>query len=292
MTAYTQAALMTKCKSAKIRNTTLQDQLRCFSLFCERISVDNKRLPTYNPPDNLPSERPDTLWMKADHQPSYSMASSFCELHATWTMLLASASTTRSKTSLHSMPRLGGEDQRTHIPRKRSANDSIRDISIHREKGCSCALLHQRVCDRTELHLATHNPSMRIQSCRALDLACISNKNNSHFLLLLPSSNMAEQNLLHLPIAERIDPQLVADITSRPPWVKIPGTFNARDLGGKIKPGYVFRSGTLENVKEEGLNAMRELGIGVVFDLRSGLERRVNPEVRHVTALEDGGSQG
>lgn len=97
---------------------------------------------------------------------------------------------------------------------------------------------------------------------------------------------MSHDHLLHTPITEPIDPQLVAEITSHPPWVSIPGTFNTRDLGGSVKPGFIFRSGTLENVREEGLERIRELGIGVVVDLRSGRERREDPEIEFGEGVE------
>lgn len=90
---------------------------------------------------------------------------------------------------------------------------------------------------------------------------------------------MATPTLLHTPIAETIDPAIIAEITAQYPWIIIPGTFNARDIAGKVKNGYIFRSGTLENVSQEGLDTMRELGIGVVFDLRSEKERVESPEV-------------
>lgn len=87
------------------------------------------------------------------------------------------------------------------------------------------------------------------------------------------------EHILRTPIAESIDAQLVSEITSQSPWVNIPGTFNARDLGGNIRPGFIFRSGTLESVGVEGLATLKDLGIGTVFDLRSETERIKNPEV-------------
>jgi protein-tyrosine phosphatase len=97
---------------------------------------------------------------------------------------------------------------------------------------------------------------------------------------------MSHDHLLHTPITNPIDPQLVAEITSHPPWVSIPGTFNSRDLGGSVKPGFIYRSGTLENVRDEGLERMRELRIGVVVDLRSGRERARDPESEIWRAFE------
>lgn len=85
--------------------------------------------------------------------------------------------------------------------------------------------------------------------------------------------------LLFTPITEPILPDLVAEILSHSPWVDIPGTFNSRTLSGNVRKNYIFRSGTLENVREEGLERIKELGVSVVVDLRSGRERVESPEV-------------
>ena len=58
-----------------------------------------------------------------------------------------------------------------------------------------------------------------------------------------------------------IDPVLVQDVLSKPPFVTVPGVINIRDLGnlpstthpGKVtRPKLMFRSAELSGVKDEG----------------------------------------
>jgi hypothetical protein len=60
-----------------------------------------------------------------------------------------------------------------------------------------------------------------------------------------------------------LDPAYVADVLSRPPFVKISGVTNVRDLGsypsithpGKmVKPRLLFRSAEVSGVTEEGVH--------------------------------------
>lgn len=62
---------------------------------------------------------------------------------------------------------------------------------------------------------------------------------------------------------EPLDPTYVQETLSRPPFVKISGVINTRDLGnlhsqthpGSVtKPGYLFRSAELSNITEEGMS--------------------------------------
>ncbi len=75
---------------------------------------------------------------------------------------------------------------------------------------------------------------------------------------------------------------LMADLSaflSSPPFVSIPGTFNARDLSGHpsfptaVAPKLGFRTGSLERLDPEGQDAIKRLGIHTIFDLRSFKER-------------------
>ncbi|KAH7887384.1 protein-tyrosine phosphatase-like protein [Phlebopus sp. FC_14] len=79
---------------------------------------------------------------------------------------------------------------------------------------------------------------------------------------------------------EALDPNYVADVLSRPPFVQISGVSNVRDLGSYptstpnviTKPGYAYRSAEVSNINEEGAQQMKALGITTVFDLRSDPE--------------------
>ena len=68
-------------------------------------------------------------------------------------------------------------------------------------------------------------------------------------------------------------------ILSSPPFVEIPGTFNARDLSAHpsqntaIARTIAFRAGSLENLNPAGREAIKDLGIKTIFDLRSLKER-------------------
>jgi hypothetical protein len=80
-------------------------------------------------------------------------------------------------------------------------------------------------------------------------------------------------------------------VLSQLPFVTIPGSFNARYLSSdlslleeptqfssSIKPNYVYRSGALAYLKSEGKDAIRQLGIKLIFDLRSEKERESEPD--------------
>ncbi|GJE84293.1 tyrosine-protein phosphatase [Phanerochaete sordida] len=79
---------------------------------------------------------------------------------------------------------------------------------------------------------------------------------------------------------EPLDPEYVKDILSRPPFISVPGVVNMRDLGsyttcypGMItKPLFLFRSGEVSAITEEGKAKLRELGVTTIFDLRSDTE--------------------
>ncbi|KAK7470339.1 hypothetical protein VKT23_001768 [Stygiomarasmius scandens] len=80
---------------------------------------------------------------------------------------------------------------------------------------------------------------------------------------------------------EPLDPSYVENVLSNPPFIKIPGVINVRDLGGYpsiefpdkcTRPRFLFRSAELSNITEEGKEQLRNLGIRKVFDLRSDTE--------------------
>lgn len=75
-----------------------------------------------------------------------------------------------------------------------------------------------------------------------------------------------------------------------PRWKNIDGLFNFRDIGGwrilnptfnqrlasglaiYFRAGYIFRSGNVSSITNEGANALKELGVKTLFDLRSPQE--------------------
>lgn len=89
---------------------------------------------------------------------------------------------------------------------------------------------------------------------------------------------------LQANIADRIDPDVVSEIVSQPPWIHIDGVCNARDLGsdapssGNVRKGYVYRAGMLERITERGKDDLKLLGIKKIFDLRSAAETAEYPD--------------
>lgn len=87
--------------------------------------------------------------------------------------------------------------------------------------------------------------------------------------------------VLSTPIDEPIDKDTVHSILSNTPFVTIQGTFNARDISSDssiVRPGYIFRTGSIERLGEESYNTLHNLGIKAMFDLRSLQERRDRPD--------------
>ena len=106
---------------------------------------------------------------------------------------------------------------------------------------------------------------------------------------------MPSQDELLAALKTKFDVPLEADvqaeILSHPPFVKIPGSFNARYLTSDlpllqsgpsgpstIREKHVYRSGALAHLKGEGLKAVKDLGIKDIFDLRSEKERDSEPD--------------
>jgi protein tyrosine/serine phosphatase len=91
------------------------------------------------------------------------------------------------------------------------------------------------------------------------------------------------ETALNTNIAEPIDSVTVEHFLSQPPFVKADGVANARDLGGDprtapLRKGYIFRSGLLEGITEQGKQDLVDLGIKKIFDLRSAREIDVGPD--------------
>jgi protein-tyrosine phosphatase len=66
--------------------------------------------------------------------------------------------------------------------------------------------------------------------------------------------------------------------------IEIPGAINLRDFGGyettdgrRVRSGVLFRSGMLAGLTSDGKSALRDLGIGVICDLRRDEERNLDP---------------
>ncbi|KID67000.1 Tyrosine-protein phosphatase [Metarhizium brunneum] len=84
-------------------------------------------------------------------------------------------------------------------------------------------------------------------------------------------------SLAAVPIEDPIDPDTLETVLSGPPFVILPGSLNIRDVGayapGYIKPGLVYRSGTLDFIPEAYRSLLRsQLGVSTVFDFRRGDE--------------------
>ncbi|KAJ5189448.1 Protein-tyrosine/Dual-specificity phosphatase [Penicillium cf. griseofulvum] len=89
------------------------------------------------------------------------------------------------------------------------------------------------------------------------------------------------RQVLDTDIRVPIPPALVAKITSLPPFIPIQGVPNFRDLshdGNKLRPGFVYRSGSLSGIWGAGKSIITtELGITTIFDLRNENERQKSP---------------
>jgi hypothetical protein len=88
-------------------------------------------------------------------------------------------------------------------------------------------------------------------------------------------------DLIKLDLLESIPPEDVESILSSTPFYKLDGGFNTRDLSdgtySNLKPGYAFRSGSLENLTPKGQDELVKLGVTTIFDLRSIAEFASHP---------------
>ncbi|THC96628.1 hypothetical protein EYZ11_003878 [Aspergillus tanneri] len=90
------------------------------------------------------------------------------------------------------------------------------------------------------------------------------------------------QTLLTTDIQTHLPADVVAQITSQPPFATVSGLFNVRDICAAIRPtlrrGYIYRSGALSGITDEGKSTLvNALGITTIFDLRNPSERTKSP---------------
>lgn len=72
-----------------------------------------------------------------------------------------------------------------------------------------------------------------------------------------------------------LDQDFVSSLLTSEPFKSVPNIFNLRLLttsSSLIRPGLLYRSGTLHHLKEEDHGKLRNLGIQSVFDLRARYE--------------------
>ena len=66
--------------------------------------------------------------------------------------------------------------------------------------------------------------------------------------------------------------------------IPVPGTYNFRDVGGLparegvVRRGVLYRSDGLHRLGDDGREALRRLGVGMVIDLRDENEARMMPD--------------
>jgi len=106
---------------------------------------------------------------------------------------------------------------------------------------------------------------------------------------------MANKDQLVAALKTKFDVPLGNDIQaallSSDPFVKVPGSFNARYLTSRfpllqvdgseestIREKYIYRSGALSHLRPEGREALISLGIKDIYDLRSEKERDLEPD--------------
>lgn len=85
-----------------------------------------------------------------------------------------------------------------------------------------------------------------------------------------------------------------------PPFITVEGIPNFRDLGGhglatptthSVRQGIVYRCGEPQNVTENGITTMQELGITHIYDLRSADELKKNAAAGRGRVVEWEGCQ-
>jgi protein tyrosine/serine phosphatase len=85
-------------------------------------------------------------------------------------------------------------------------------------------------------------------------------------------------DILSTHLFEPLAPDTVNTILSRQPFISTPSIINARHLPLPVRTDYLFRSGSLENITEVDKQALVDLGIKAIFDLRSLKETTSNPD--------------
>ncbi|KAN0140336.1 tyrosine-protein phosphatase [Lactarius tabidus] len=93
-----------------------------------------------------------------------------------------------------------------------------------------------------------------------------------------------------------LDPDVVADVLSKHPFVTVDGVYNVRDLGripttdGHVtRSSFMVRSGELSRATQLGVEQLRALGVTTIFDLRSDTEiakyDAATPKIEGITVL-------
>ncbi|PGH05048.1 hypothetical protein GX51_03145 [Blastomyces parvus] len=99
------------------------------------------------------------------------------------------------------------------------------------------------------------------------------------------------RDVVETDVLTAISADVVSHIISSPPFVSVPGLFNFRDLSHPhdtltpLKKNYIFRSGMLAFLEEEGKAKLTtDLGVKKIFDLRGAPERDrfPSPEIEGV----------
>lgn len=90
------------------------------------------------------------------------------------------------------------------------------------------------------------------------------------------------RKLAQTEVIHEIPPTDFLPVLTNPPFVWIDGTFNSRDLGdvpgSPLRANYVYRTGGLAKLTEQGKEAITALGVKRIFDLRSPEERKQAPD--------------
>ena len=95
------------------------------------------------------------------------------------------------------------------------------------------------------------------------------------------------RSIVTTKITEPIPQPALSQILSSPPFISLPGSFNARSLPFPIRSNYAFRSGTLENITTADINSLKSHNIKHIFDLRSLQETtdHPTPDIDDIEAL-------
>lgn len=89
--------------------------------------------------------------------------------------------------------------------------------------------------------------------------------------------------LVRTDLREKLPPPIVAEILSSPPFVKISGVANVRDISStktavNIRQGFAYRSGVLTRITGLGMRKLVvDVGVKTIFDLRKPSEREKYP---------------
>lgn len=107
-----------------------------------------------------------------------------------------------------------------------------------------------------------------------IDTSLLNEGNKDHLDLL---------KIAHTDITTAIPDEILKQALLQPPFVPIPGALNLRDLGlipdAKIKPGLLFRSGSLGTLPASSVQLLKsQLNLHVIYDFRTQKERDMHPD--------------